>query len=90
MDDVPNDEDSDGEAEAPKHGDIEASIGAIHARYIKTKPNGMLAKEGIRQVPQALHMEYTERAKRRLLNTQSKRFQVSSQEPPHGGILYPL
>ena len=44
-----------------------SSVDAIYDKYISVKPDGKLTKEGIKQVFEALDMEYTARAKRRRL-----------------------
>jgi hypothetical protein len=62
--------DSDDE---PALGSIEASIDAVYERYVQTKPDGTLTKEGIRQVYEALDLEYTARAQRRRLKAQNKK-----------------
>ena len=63
---VQNDAGTDDEA-PPSLGNIMASVEAIYHKYISVKPGGKLTKEGIRQVFEALDMEYAERAKRRRL-----------------------
>ena len=68
---VPSDEVSDDDG-GPALGNLEASIDTIMERYIQTKPDGTLTKEGIRQVFEALDLEYTSRASRRRLRTTTK------------------
>ena len=55
-------------------GNVEASVDAIYERYIQTKPDGKLTKDGIRQVFESLDLEYTARAPRRRLKTQNKQY----------------
>ena len=55
---------------SPQLGNVDASINAIYERCIQTKPDGTLTKDGIRQVFEALDLEYTSRAQRRKLKTQ--------------------
>ena len=65
---IQNDADSEDEAQ-PSLGNILASEDAIYDKYVSVKPDGKLTKEGIKQVFEALDMEYTARAKRRRLKT---------------------
>ena len=44
---------------------VQASIDAVYKRYIQTKPDGKLTKEGIRQVFEKLDAEHIAVAKRR-------------------------
>lgn len=66
-------DDKDSDDEIPSLGNISASIDVIHARYIETKPDGNLTKEGIRHVLEALDIEYAAGAQRRKIILQKKR-----------------
>ena len=56
---------SDNEQADQPLGSIQASIDAVHARYISCKPDGKLTKEVIRQIFERLDAEFTAKAEAR-------------------------